>query len=281
VNESKNLILAVVLSALVLLGWTFLSDRFVPANPPPAKVEDKAKTSPKGQPGSVATGATQVRNRAVVLADTPRVRIETPSLRGSINLKGARIDDLWLLKHRISIKGDSPPVPLLSPQGSHAASFVGFGWNSPNGAAPNNDTVWKASAPVLSPGKPVTLSWTNPAGQTFQLIVSIDDLYLFNVDQRVVNPTGQPIEVQPYSYASRAGRSADASTTTVHIGPISVRDGKADYKVDWKTVREAGPNGIAFDPSKGWIGFTDKYWLAALAAQGTTRDSFRHSDSGS
>jgi YidC/Oxa1 family membrane protein insertase len=280
VNESKNLILAVVLSALVLLGWSFLSDRFVPANPPPPKVGDKATPSPKGQPGSVATGAAQLRNRAVVLAETPRVRIETPSLRGSINLKGARIDDLWLLKHRISIKSDSPPVPLLSPQGSHAASFVGFGWNSPNGAAPNNDTVWKASATVLSPGRPVTLSWTNPTGQTFQLIVSIDDLYLFSVDQRVVNPAGQPIEVQPYSYASRAGRSADASTTTVHIGPISVRDGKADYKVDWKTIREAGPNGIAFDPSKGWIGFTDKYWLTALAPQGTTRDSFRHSDSG-
>jgi len=279
VNENKNLILAIALSALVLLGWGFLSEKFLPSNPPPAKVENgKAKPLPQTQAGAATNTPAQIRSRAVVLGESPRVRIQTPSLRGSINLKGARIDDLWLLKHRITINRDSPPVPLLSPQGSRAASFVGFGWNGPN--APNRDTVWTTSSTVLEAGKPITLSWTSPTGQIYQLIISVDDLYLFTVEQKVSNPTSQPIQVQPYSYTSRAGRSADASTQTVHIGPISFRDGKADYEVKWQTIREAGANGLSFGPSKGWIGFTDKYWLTALAPADATSDAFHYSQSG-
>ncbi|GAA4758676.1 membrane protein insertase YidC [Sphingomonas daechungensis] len=280
-NESKNLILAVVLSALVLLGWSFLSDRFVPANPPP-KVE-KGKVQAANQPSQpsntpVAGTPSQLRDRSAVIAEAPRVQIETPSLRGSINLKGARIDDLWMLKHHVSYKKDSSPVALLSPQGTHAASFVGFSWNGPD--TPNADTLWKASSPVLTPDKPVTLSWVSPTGVTYELKISIDDLYLFTVDQRVTNGSTQPIQVQPYSFSSRAGRSADVSSWTVHVGPMTVRDGKADYEADWKTIREAGPSGLKYDASKGWIGFTDKYWLTALAPEGTTQDSFRYSNTG-
>ena len=277
-NDNKNLILAVVLSALILLGWSFLSNKFVPQNPPP-KVEN-GKVEPQVQPqkGPVASAPSQLRDRNLVLRETPRVLIETPALRGSINLKGARIDDLWMLNHHVTYKQSSSPVALLNPQGTAASSFVGFSWNGPN--APNGNTVWTANSQVLTPGKPVTLSWTSPAGQTYQLVISIDDLYLFTVEQRVTNGSTQPVDVQPYSYSSRAGRSADISSYTVHVGPMSVRDGKADYETKWQTVREAGPNGLNYDPSKGWIGFTDKYWLTALAPQGTTRDSFRYSASG-
>ena len=279
-NENKNLILAVVLSALILLGWSFLSEKFLPSNPPPKVEKGKVQPQVQGPNGNpVAANASHLRDRPVVLRETPRVLIETPALHGSINLKGARIDDLWMLKQHVTYKKDSSPVALLNPQGTWASSFVGFSWNGPN--APDANTVWKASAPILSPGKPVTLSWVSPTGQTYQLIVSIDDLYLFTVEQRVTNASGQPIQVQPYSYSSRAGRSADMSSWTVHVGPISVRDGKADYDVDWKTIREAGANGLSYDSPKGWIGFTDKYWLTALASQGPTRDSFRYSQTGS
>ena len=283
-NDNKNMILAIALSALVLLGWGFLSERFLPSNPPP-KVENgkvqphtEAQVQSPSQGAPVAAGATKLRDRNVVLRETPRVRIQTPSLRGSINLKGARIDDLWMLKHHVTYSEKSSPVALLNPQGSQASSFVGFGWNGPN--APDANSVWTADSPVLSPGKPVTLSWTSPTGAIYQLIISVDDLYLFSVQQRVSNPTAQPIQVEPYTYTSRAGRSADLSQWTVHVGPISVRDGKADYEVNWSTVREAGDSGLNYDPSTGWIGFTDKYWLTALAPSGATRNSFRYSSSG-
>jgi YidC/Oxa1 family membrane protein insertase len=214
-----------------------------------------------------------------VLASTPRVRIDTPALRGSINLKGARIDDVVMLKHRRGEQKDSPPVPLLSPQGSQASSFVGFGWNG-IASAPGPDTVWTASAPVLSPGKPVTLSWTSPSGQLFQINIAVDDLYLFTVTQKVTNQSAAPVTVRPYGFASRAGRSMDVSSPTIHVGPMSVVDGKADYKVDWKTVREAGPAGKSIESGTGWLGFTDKYWLTALAPEGRMDGDFRSSPAG-
>jgi YidC/Oxa1 family membrane protein insertase len=268
VNENKNLILAVVLSALVLLGWSLLSERFVPSNPPPVKVED-GKVKPIAQPeaGPVAQTPTTMRNRAVVLRETPRVQIQTPSLQGSINLQGGRIDDLVLLRERQGIAKDSPPVRLLSPAGAPQAYFASFGWSGQGVQAPPADARWTASAPVLSPGRPVTLSWTNPTGQRFEMIYSVDENYLFTVKQRVANPTGQAVAVRPYGLVSRATKSHDPDSWTVHVGPIGVFNDAANYDVDFKTLDE-NPTGEQFSTNGGWLGFTDKYWLTALAPAG-------------
>ena len=283
-NDNKNMFLAIVLSVLVLIGWTFVSQKFFP--PPPSPKTEKAApaiASPgtaSVQQGAATTAATALRPRTQVLASTPRVRIETPALAGSINLKGARIDDVVLLKHRRAEDKDSAPVPLLSPQGSQAASFVGFGWNGDGVATPGPDTVWQASAPVITPGTPVTLSWTSPARQLFQINIAVDDLYLFTVTQKVTNGAAAAVTVRPYGFASRAGRSMDISSPTIHVGPISVIDGKANYEVDWKSVREAGPAGKMVEPGTGWLGFTDKYWLTALAPEGSAVGAFRQSPNG-
>ena len=279
-NDNRNMILAIVLSALVLVGWSYLAESWFPvAQPQTQKVED-GKVKPITPPAGSASAPQSLRARATVIASTPRVRFQTPSLSGSINLKGARIDDVVMLRQRSTVDKKSPPVPLLSPQGARAASFVGFGWSGDGIALPGPDTVWQASSSDLAPGKPVTLSWTNPTGQRFEINIAIDDLYLFSVSQRVTNTSAAPIALRPYSYTSRAGRSVDISSWTVHVGPMRVADGEADYGVDWSTVREAGPGGINFDRSTGWIGFTDKYWLTALAPVGPTASSFRHSEAG-
>ncbi len=130
-NDSKNLILAVVLSALILLGWTWAANKYFPtANPPPAPRSENGKQAPlpptQGQPAPTAPKALQ--SRAAVLGSTPRVRIVTPALQGSINLKGAQIDDLVLLKQRQTIDKNSPPVRLLSPLGAPGAYVASFGW---------------------------------------------------------------------------------------------------------------------------------------------------------
>ena len=279
-NDNKNMVLAIVLSVLVLVGWSFVAEKFFPSpKARPAAEKSAPATAAPQIPGATTLTATALHPRSQVLASTPRVKIDTPALRGSINLKGARIDDVVMLKHRRGEQKDSPPVPLLSPQGSQASSFVGFGWNGIAGA-PGPDTVWSASAPVLSPGKPVTLSWTSPSGQLFQINIAVDDLYLFTVTQKVTNQSAAPVTVRPYGFASRAGRSMDVSSPTIHVGPMSVIDGKADYKVDWKTVREAGPAGTSIQPGTGWLGFTDKYWLTALAPQGQMSGDFRPSPNG-
>ncbi|MEO5773229.1 MAG: membrane protein insertase YidC [Sphingomicrobium sp.] len=281
-NDNKNMILAVLLSVLVLVGWSFVSEKFLPTPRPQASQSAKpvAAGTPQTQAGQAPAAAAQLRARAQVIASTPRVRFETPSLRGSINLKGARIDDVVMLKHRIGTEANAAPVPLLSPQGARAASFIGFGWNGDGIAAPGPDTLWQASEPTLTPGKPVTLSWTSPSGQLFELNIAVDDLYLFTVTQKVTNAGSAPITLRPYGFASRAGRSADVASPNSHIGPISLINGVANYKVTWQAVREAGSQGKSVDQGTGWLGFTDKYWLTALAPKAPMAGAFRQSGNG-
>ncbi len=271
-NENRNMILAVVLSALVLLGWSMLSDRFLPeAAPPTQKVESgtatpAAKPQPAPQAGPVEGKTKAVRAPSQVLSESPRLKIQTPSLQGSINLTGARFDDLVLVKERQSIAKDSPPVRLLAPAGAPGAYFASFGWTGEGVEVPGPNSQWAASDSVLTPGHPVTLSWSNGSGQTFQLIANVDENYLFNVRQRVVNRGSAPVAVRPYALINRAEKSQDPSRWTMHVGPIGYLDGAADYSVDWDDLD--GRQAKHFDSNGGWIGFTDKYWLTALAPVG-------------
>jgi YidC/Oxa1 family membrane protein insertase len=280
VNDSKNLILAVVLSALILLGWSWAANKFFPtANPPSTKVEN-GKQVPLPQPQAQPAPATPkaLQSRAQILAATPRVRIQTPSLQGSINLKGAQIDDLTLVRQRMTIAKDSPPVRLLSPLGSPGAYIASFGWTGQPTQVPTLDTIWTADGPLLSPGHPVTLSTQMADGMGYQLKIAIDDGYLFTVNQRVTNASGKPAVVRPIGLVSRADKSHDPDSWTNHVGPISVFDGKADYDVDYKTLDQ--DSSMPFGNVSGWLGFTDKYWLTALAPAGTMSADFRRSPSG-
>jgi YidC/Oxa1 family membrane protein insertase len=223
-NDNRNMILAIVLSLVVLLGWSTLSSRFFPtANPPATKVVDGKQVpvaNPAASPASNAPAA--LRERAIVLAEAPRVAIDTPALKGSINLKGARIDDLTLTRFNETIAKDSPPIRLLSPAGAKDSQYAGFGWTGQNIALPGPDTVWTPSASKLSPETPVTLSWDNGQGQRFQIIYRVDPDYMFTVEQSVANTATGAIAVQPYGFISRAGVSKDVDTWTNHVGPIGV-----------------------------------------------------------
>jgi YidC/Oxa1 family membrane protein insertase len=283
VNDNRNMLLAIVLSAFVLIGWSLLSDKFFPTAGPQTQQVENGKVHPLPQPQAspAAETATAIRDRAIVLAETPRVRIQTPSVAGSINLKGARFDDLVLLTQRETIAQNSPPVRLLSPAGAKDSYFAQFGWTGEGIAVPDANSVWTASAPVLVPGKPVTLTWTNSTGQRFEQIISVDDGYLFTVKQRIVNGGTGAVALRAYGLASRAEKSKDPSTWTNHVGPISFLADKADYDVDWKTLDE-DKAGVTRDSHGGWLGFTDKYWLTALAPANSApiEASFRKSSTG-
>ena len=280
-NDTKNLILAVALSALVLLGWTWAANKYFPtANPPSTKIVN-GKQQPvqqaQSQPSAPST-AKALRSVSAALASGPRVSIRTPSLIGSINLKGAQIDDLLLANEKQTIAPDSPPVRLLSPLGAPNAYIAEFGWTAQGAQAPGLDTVWTADNQQLSPGQPVTLSTQMPDGTRYQIRLSVDDGYLFTVSQTVVNGSGKPLSVRPIGLVSRAGESADKSSWTNHVGPIGVFDGKADYDVNWKDLDKNGS--VDFANTNGWLGFTDKYWLTALVPSGNVAASFVRSPSG-
>ena len=281
-ENQRNMILAIALSAIVLIGWTFVASHFFPtANPPATKIEagkEKILPNPAASPAADAPAA--IRDRAIVLRESPRVVIRTPLLAGSINLKGARVDDLTLTAYRETIAKNSPPIRLLSPGGSPDAYFAGFGWAGDGVALPGPDTLWTADAKELTPTSPVTLSWTNPSGQTFSIRIAIDEKYMFTIDQTVANKGATPIAIRPYALVSRVGISKDPSTWTMHTGPIGVFDGAANYKVNFKDLDGAGANGMRF-AAPSWLGFSDKYWLTALApAAGAHQDAAFRAGSG-
>ncbi len=273
-NDTRNMILAVVLSALVLIGWGLLSERFFPQPEPaittkaPATNAPATASSDDAAPAPATAATTPTLTRPQAIGAVPRVRVLTPSLEGTLSLKGARFDDLRLVRHTRTLGQEEVPVRLLSPVGAPGAYFASFGWIGQGVGTPDANTVWTASSRELRPGKPVTLSWTNSTGQRFEQTIAVDEGYLFTITQRVVNTGNGAVAVRPYALLSRAGRSPDPDGWTHHVGPMSVLGGVANYDIDYDTVDEAGTAGEQATGNGGWLGFTDKYWLTALAPAG-------------
>jgi len=275
------MILAIALSALVLLGWSFFSDRFLPVAKAPAATVAAAPGSPASpapvQPG--VTPATPVpgstagplRPAELVVRETPRLRIDTPRLSGTINLKGARFDDLVFKTYRETIRRDSPAVRLFSPSGSPRAYFAQFGWIG--SGAPSPDTLWQSSG-TLTPKSPVTLTATGPTGAVFEIGLAVDSDWLFTVTQTVRNTGAAPLAVRPFGLVSHTGEGLEAATFQLHNGPIGVyNDRLVDTDVTYEKLREAGQ--IAATTTGGWLGIGEKYWLAALIPDQKQTAAFR------
>lgn len=265
------MLLAILLSVLVLVGWTFVAEKFFPAPKKPAVTAPaNTGTAPTASNANPATTpgqppAATMQDAGKVIASTPRVAIESPALKGSINLKGGQIDDLLLVRHTQSLDKNAQPIRLMSPEGAAKSQTAGFGWAaSGNVAVPTKDTVWQASSAKLTPSTPVTLSWDNGQGQVFQIRYALDENYMFTASQSVSNKGTAPVVVTPFGYVGRDGKSADVSTWTNHAGPVSSYDGKADYSVNYDDVTETGAAGVNGSSTGGWFGFTDRYWAAVL-----------------
>ncbi|MCT2557430.1 membrane protein insertase YidC [Tsuneonella sp. YG55] len=278
-DNQRNLLLAVVLCGLLLFGWDAGMNYFYPQPKEPVPAEAAAgapgdspaapaKPTREGGLTDPAAIALEERDLETALKSPERVRIDAPELAGSIDLVGARIDDLTLRDHRQTVERDSGPVRLFSPAGTPAQHFAQFGWLGEGVAVPDAKTVWTAEGGPLAPGKPVKLSWNNRSGQVFTIDLSIDDDYMISAKQTVGNISGRPIVVRPFATVSRTSATASTSTYTIHSGPIGYFGDGVDFGTDYDDVAEAGK--ISPDGAARWIGFTDIYWLSALIPQGTT-----------
>ncbi|MGQ3063702.1 MAG: membrane protein insertase YidC [Sphingopyxis sp.] len=277
-DDKRNMIAAILLSVAILIGWNFVSEKFFPTPDKPdvtttvAGPDGSAPAAAPGQPAALpapgvpATAAPQaIRPIEAVLADGNRIPIETPAIKGSINLVGARVDDITLSKYRQTIKKDSPPVRLFAPAGTKAAYFASIGWSAQGVVVPGPTTVWTATGTKLTPTTPVTLSWANGAGQTFRIEYSIDDDYLITAKQTIANTGAAPVAVRSGTYIDRTGKPTDPheqDSWTIHVGPTGYLDGKSNF-TNYDELEEAANNTVSYT-SAGWLGFTDKYWLAAV-----------------
>jgi YidC/Oxa1 family membrane protein insertase len=274
-TENRNFVIAILLSALVLFGWTILGEKLFPPSKAPAPVS--ASSNGAGTSGAPAQApVVKPKDVGAALAEGGRVLIETPKVKGSINLKGARLDDLILPHHTVTLDKNSGPVRILSPAGTEHSQFAGFGWTGSDAKLPNAETVWTASGGKLTPQSPVTLSWDNGEGQVFQIKLSVDENYMFSAEQAVTNKGTGAVAVRPFGYINRgyatvgksstlAGPRHDVDSWTIHVGPIGTFDNATNYDVNYPDLDEAGANGPRFKSTGGWLGFGDTYWLTALA----------------
>ena len=279
-QDQKNTILAIVLSAIVLIGWQYFfatpqanRQRQLAEQQRQEQVEKQA-AAPAGTAGSPAANAPQTPGQAgsaaapqpreKVLAATPRVEIDTPSVKGSIDLRGARLDDLSLVKYRETVDPNSPIVVLLAPSGTEEPFYAEFGWIAGAGMTlklPNADTVWRQDGSgALQVGHPVTLVYDNGEGLEFHRTIGVDDKYLFTIEDSVSNKGTAPVTLYPYGLISRHGTPKTLGYYILHEGFIGVLDGAVQEK-SYKSIEEKRAD---FNNTKGWLGITDKYWAATL-----------------
>ena len=266
-NDSKNTMIFIVCAmALMLVYQLFVLQPA--AQRRQAEARARAAVVQQTPQGSVAAPQAVVTvSRDDAMRASPRLQIDTPSLKGSIALKGGRIDDLFLKTYHATLEPNSPLVELFRPPGAADAYFTTFGWVGTNLAGlPDDSTPWTlASGSVLSPGHPVALIYRSPQGLVFTRGIAVDDKYMFTLTDMVANRSGAAVTLAPYASVERQGLPADIFTAVnVHQGALGwLGDPKADLKLSaYKTWKKKGE--IDTPSIGGWLGITDKYWMAAL-----------------
>jgi YidC/Oxa1 family membrane protein insertase len=289
-DSNRNTILAVILSGIVLIAWQYFynvpqmekqraaqqaqselaksapqaNNTTTPSSAPPT---GNAPAPAAGTPATPPAASTApVVSRDVAIAATPRVKIDTPSVSGSISLKGARIDDLSLIKFRDTVDPSSPAIELYSPSGTAAPYYAEFGWVGASGSTvrlPDQNTMWQqVGSGSLTPTTPVVLKYDNGDGLTFRRTISIDERYLFTVKDDVSNVGAAPVTLYPFALISRHGTPQVSGYYILHEGLIGYLGEYGLQQYTYKKIDDAKT--VSFKATDGWLGITDKYWASAL-----------------
>ncbi len=288
-DNNKNLYLAIALSVLVIVGWNYFygwpqmqkarqaqsqiqgqSQAQTPGNPVPSAGITGAASPDAPAAGTAPNAAAtpqMVRTREDALAQNPRVSIDTRSLSGSINLKGARIDDVALKNYRLTTDPKSPIIELLSPSGSPNPYYAEIGFVGQPGATlalPTSDTLWTADGNRLTSEKPLNLTYDNGQGLRFTRQVSVDDQYMFSVKDTVENTGPAAVTLFPYTLVSRHGKPEVSNYAVLHEGLIGVVGDSRVQEIKYDAMEKETSGTRTLDGVGGWLGITDKYWAAAV-----------------
>ena len=288
-ENNRNFFITIALSVLILTLWqVFYMNPRIDAQREAARIEEARQQAQAPQPGQpvqpgAGADASEVPGQlpppvpaaggAVPAAETvegalaagSRVRIDTPRLSGSINLTGARLDDLVLKDYRETVQRNSRQIHLLKPAAMADGYYIETGYvGSGAGELPGPGTVWQAAGgATLTPATPVTLTYTNDAGITFARTFAVDGNYMFTVTDQVANSGSQPAALSSYGRTMRYGTPTIEGIYVLHEGLIGVTGEEGLQEIDYGDVEDARQ----ITPGKsndGWLGITDKYWAVAL-----------------
>ncbi len=272
--DTKNLAIAIALSLAILLGFQYFYEmprekarlaEMAQKREAQAAAQKTAAAQPTVTPVQAAASSGQPVSRPDALGLSERINIDADAVSGTVSTLGARFDDLVLKRYQDTIKKDSKPVTLLHPQGTADGYYAFFGFTAPDGSAgalPGPNTVWKAiPGEKLTPDTPITLTYDNGQGLTFKRVVKVDKNYLFTVTDTVANAGAAPVTLQPYGAIRRHSKTKEPPDPVNHQGMVGMFDNKLK-KITYQKLEK----GEALQQASvgGWLGFTDKYWLAAL-----------------
>jgi YidC/Oxa1 family membrane protein insertase len=300
-EDTRNLFLAIALSVLVMAGWQYFIAGPIAQRQHQAQIQTQSQTmsatpssasqpapgvephaASVGAPGNAAgPGAAGTLTVAQALAESKRVGIDTPSLGGSINLRGGKLDDLVLKDYHETINKESPLIRLFSPSGAPDAYWATSGFVG-SGAVktPNLDTLWSADRDTLTPDHPVTLTWDNGEGLLFKRVISVDDKYMFTIANSVTNKSGKSVTLRPYGLALRHGMPNVAGYSVLHEGFVGVFGDSGVQEVTYKALDKDTGKSLTYKGDGGWLGFTDKYWGSAIIPSQTEPIEARFTASG-
>ena len=278
--ETRNLVAAISLSMAVLIGYQLLfvdpkKDQIIQENVV-NNLSDNSNIPIPSNDNSLTV--TSENDKTEKIKNVPRVLLNSNETSGSISLKGARIDDITLTQYRETLDADSSLINLLLKSNEKNPYFIEHGWSSPDGLkVPNGKTLWKSSKNLLSPDTSITLSWDNGEGIIFYQDISVDDTFMFTINQRVKNNTNNAVTLYPYGLIRRTGEPETTKFFVLHEGPLGVFDGTLSEK-SYEDLAESGQKGINIKPveSGGWTGLTDKYWMTALLPDQNEKYSFTY-----
>lgn len=284
-DNTRNTVLAVALSLLVLIGWQyFIAGPRIEAQREAIEAQEADDlagapqapnvAAPEGMPrvgAPTGTGTLDGWAAPERVTAAARIAIETPSLSGSINARGGRIDDLLLTQYRETVDRDSSAVRLFSPTGTSNPYFADFGWAAGGGGLrlPNADTVWQVSDDALTPTTPVLMRWDNGQGLVFERRIAVDENYMFEVTQTVRNAGEAAVTLFPYARVQRQGLPDDLQNFFIlHEGPIGIFGDEGLVEVDYSDLDDERRIDEP-QTERGWVGITDKYWASAIIPRGS------------
>lgn len=280
-EEVKGLYLAIMLSAVAILAvnWIWPAQDVVVEEKPVAEIksdnESKKAVSVDPNDKLYTPSNRKIEDVSVVLNKDKRINIKNDKLSGSIRVKGARFDNLSLSKYKNTLDEDSKAVELLAPSGTATPYYAEFGWLSTDSSVklPNSDTMWKVVGKELTSKTPLTLEWNNGNGVKFVRRISIDENYMFSIEQIVENNSGKDLKLYPYGMVNRVYTSA-SNTAVVHEGMLGVVDGKlrefSSKDLDKGEQKE-------FTTKGGWAGFGERYWFSAFTLNNSDESTVRFS----
>ena len=264
-QDNRNLVLAIVCSALLVIGYQIFFEL-----PKQQALEEQALkeqkelilTAPENSSQSQQEVETSIKDEKIINA--PRISIDTPSIEGSISLAGARIDDIVLKNYTKNLDPQSSKIRLFERLDNQKPYFAEFGWiGSGTVDLPNSSSIWTSNSSILEPGKPIILSYKSDNSLKFERIFEINENYLITITDRVMNNGSSEVTLYPYGLVRRTGLPKVDGLFILHEGPIAVIDEKL-REVDYDDLVDDGDEIISSEMKGGWIGITDKYWLAAL-----------------